>query len=76
MQKFLTDLPVYSCLTCFGLSFIPSSEAGVQLRQWFKSPEYGVSAMTFIEYFIDMLSWILSSFLPDFYYLRLLRYVI
>jgi hypothetical protein len=37
-------LSIYSCLTCFGLSFSPSSEAGVQIRQWFKSPGYGVSA--------------------------------
>jgi hypothetical protein len=37
-------LSIYFCLTCFGLSFSPSSEAGVQLRQWFKSPGYGVSA--------------------------------
>jgi hypothetical protein len=28
----------------FRLSFSPSSEAGVQLRQWFKCPGYGVSA--------------------------------
>src|SRR5215475_2241803 len=28
----------------FRLSIIPFSEAGVQLRQWFKSPGYGVSA--------------------------------
>jgi hypothetical protein len=34
---------IYFCLTCFGLSFSPCSEAGVQLRQWFKSPGYGVS---------------------------------
>jgi hypothetical protein len=27
----------------FGLAFSPSSEAGVQLRQCFKSPGYGVS---------------------------------
>jgi hypothetical protein len=35
---------IYICLTFFGLSFNPSSEAGVQLRQLFKSPGYGVSA--------------------------------
>jgi hypothetical protein len=34
MYKFL----IYFCLTCFRLSFSPSSEEGVQLRQWFKSP--------------------------------------
>jgi hypothetical protein len=35
---------IYFCLTRFGLSFSPSSEAGVQLRHWFKSSGYGVSA--------------------------------
>jgi hypothetical protein len=43
MHKFLIYLSIYFCLTCFGLSFSPSSEAGVQLRQWFKFPGYGVS---------------------------------
>jgi hypothetical protein len=37
-------LYIHFCLTCFGLSFISSLEAGVQLRQWFKPPGYGVSA--------------------------------
>jgi hypothetical protein len=32
------------CLTCFGPSCSPSSEAVVQFRQWFKSPGYGISA--------------------------------
>jgi preprotein translocase subunit SecG len=41
MHKFLIYLSIYFCLTCFGLSFSPSSEAGVQLRQWFKSAGYG-----------------------------------
>jgi hypothetical protein len=36
-------LSIYLCLTCFGLSLSPSSEAGVQIRQWFKSPGYGIS---------------------------------
>jgi hypothetical protein len=45
MHKFLIYLSIYFCLTCFGLSFNPSSEAGVQLGQWFKSPGYGVSAL-------------------------------
>jgi hypothetical protein len=36
MHKFLTHLSIYFCLICFGLSFSPSSEAGVQLRQWFQ----------------------------------------
>jgi hypothetical protein len=34
MHKFLINLSIYFCLTCFGLSCSPSSEAGVQLRQW------------------------------------------
>jgi hypothetical protein len=44
IHKFLIYLSIYFCLTCFGLYFSPSSEAGVQLRQWFKSAGYGVSA--------------------------------
>jgi hypothetical protein len=44
MHKFLIYLSIYFCLTCLGLSVSPSSEAGVQIRQWFKSPGYGVSA--------------------------------
>ena len=44
MHKFLINLSIYFCLTCFGFSFSPSSEAGVQFRQWFKSLGYGVSA--------------------------------
>jgi hypothetical protein len=43
MHKFLIYLSIYFCLTCLGLSFSPSSEAGVQLRKWFKSPGYGDS---------------------------------
>jgi hypothetical protein len=35
----LIYLSIYFCLTYFGLSFSPSSEAGVQLQQWFKSAE-------------------------------------
>jgi E3 ubiquitin-protein ligase DOA10 len=46
MPKFLIYLSVYFCLTHIGLSFSPSSEAGVQLRQWFKSPVYDVGADT------------------------------
>jgi hypothetical protein len=37
MQNCLIYLSIYFCLTCFGLSFNPSSEVGVQLRQWLKS---------------------------------------
>jgi hypothetical protein len=44
MHKFLIYLSIYFCLTCFGLSFSPSSEAGLQIREWFKSPGYGASA--------------------------------
>jgi hypothetical protein len=44
MHKFLIYLSIYFYLICFGLSFSPSSEAGVQLRKWFKFPGYGVSA--------------------------------
>jgi hypothetical protein len=35
MDKFLIYVSIYACVTCFGLSFSSSSEAGVQLRQWF-----------------------------------------
>jgi hypothetical protein len=31
MHKFIIYVSIYFCLTCFGLSFSPSSEAGVQL---------------------------------------------
>jgi hypothetical protein len=44
MHTFLIYLSIYFCLTRFGLSFSPSSEADVQHRQCFKSPGYGVSA--------------------------------
>jgi hypothetical protein len=37
------SVSIYLCLTCFGLSFSPSLEAGVQFWQWLKSPGYGVS---------------------------------
>jgi hypothetical protein len=43
IHKFLICLSIHFCLTCFGLSFSPSSEAGVLLRQWFKSAGYGVT---------------------------------
>jgi hypothetical protein len=36
VHKFLIYPSIHFCLTCFGLSFSPSSEAGVQFRQWFK----------------------------------------
>jgi hypothetical protein len=42
LHKLLIYLSVYFCFACFGLSFSPSSGAGVPLRQWFKSPGYGV----------------------------------
>jgi hypothetical protein len=47
-------LCIYFCLTCFGLSFSPSSEAGVQLRQWLKPPDYGVSARALGLYLADL----------------------
>jgi hypothetical protein len=50
MHKFLIYPSIYFCLTCFGFSFSPSSEAGVQIRQWFKSPGYGVSAQATAEF--------------------------
>jgi hypothetical protein len=43
MHNFLIYLSIYFCLTCFGLSFSPSAEAGGQLQQWFRSAGYGVS---------------------------------
>jgi hypothetical protein len=53
MHKFLMYLSICFCLTCFGLSFSPSSEAGVQLGQWFKSPGYGVSARALTPYLVN-----------------------
>jgi hypothetical protein len=50
MHKFLIYVYIYFCLTCFGLSFSPSSEAGVQIRQWFKSHGYGISDRTLTPY--------------------------
>jgi hypothetical protein len=50
MHKFYFYFSIYFCLTYFRLSFIPSSEAGVQLRQWFKSLGYGVSARALTPY--------------------------
>jgi hypothetical protein len=47
-------LSIYYCLTCFGLSFSPSSETGVQLRQWFKTLGYGVSARALTPYPRDL----------------------
>jgi hypothetical protein len=44
MHTFLIYLSIYFWLTYFRLSFSPTSEAGVQLRQWFKSIGYDVSA--------------------------------
>jgi hypothetical protein len=53
MHKFLNlfCLSIHFCLTCCGISFNPSSEAGVQVRrQWFKSLGYGVSALVLTLY--------------------------
>jgi hypothetical protein len=38
----------------FRASFSPSSETDVQLRQWFKSPGYGVSARVLTPYPADL----------------------
>jgi hypothetical protein len=64
MHKFLIYLSIYFCLTCFGLSFSPSSEAGVQLRQWFKSPGYGVSARVLTPYPGNLHAYYVSWLLP------------
>jgi hypothetical protein len=53
MHKFFIYLSIYFCLTCFGLSFSPSSEPGVQFRQWFSSPGYGASALALTPYLGD-----------------------
>jgi hypothetical protein len=50
MLKYLINLSIYFCLTYFGLSFSPSSEAGEQFRQRFKSSGYGVSARVLTPY--------------------------
>jgi hypothetical protein len=54
MHKFLIYLFIYFRLTCFGLSVSPSSEAGVQFRQWFKFSGYGISAQTLTPYPADL----------------------
>jgi hypothetical protein len=69
MHKFLIYLSIYFCLTCFGLSFSPSSEASVQLRQWFKSPEYGVSARALLPHTLTMDSMWVSASTTCFIYL-------
>jgi hypothetical protein len=51
MHKFLIYLSIYFCLTCFELSFRPSSEAGVQFRQWFKSRVWCQRPGLFFVYF-------------------------
>jgi hypothetical protein len=56
IHKFLIYLSIYFSLTCFGLSFSPSSQAGVQLRQWFKSPGYGVSARALTPYPVSIVT--------------------
>jgi hypothetical protein len=54
MHKFLIYLSIYFCLTWFELSFSPSSGAGVQIRQWFKSPGYGISVQALTPYPADL----------------------
>jgi hypothetical protein len=67
MHKFLIYLSIYFCLTCFGLSFSTSSEADVQLRQWFKSAGYRVSARALTPYPVDCaLRWSLYIFKHTF----------
>jgi hypothetical protein len=61
MHKFLIYLAIYFCLTYFTLSFSPSSEAGVQLQQWFKSRGYDVSARALTP---CALSWSLYNLIP------------
>jgi hypothetical protein len=48
--QLFNNLSIYFSLSCFELSFSTSSEAGVQLRQWFKSPGYGVRARALTQY--------------------------
>jgi hypothetical protein len=50
MHNFLICVSIYFCLTRFEFSFNPSLEAGLQLRQLFKSSEYGVSARALTPY--------------------------
>jgi hypothetical protein len=54
MHEFLICLSIYFCLTCFVLSFSPSSEVGVQIQQWFRSPGYGVSPRALTPYPADL----------------------
>jgi hypothetical protein len=46
------NLCIYLLLR-FGSSFSPSSELGVQFRQWFKFPGYGVSARELTPYTVN-----------------------
>jgi hypothetical protein len=61
MHKFLIYLSTYFCFTCFGLSLSPSSDAGVQIRQWFRLPEYDVSVRALIPYHGDLNHWSLYN---------------
>jgi hypothetical protein len=54
MQKFLINLSIYFSLTCFGFSFSPSSETGVQLWPWFKSFGYSVSVRALTLFFRNL----------------------
>jgi hypothetical protein len=74
MHKFLIYLSIYFCLTCFGLSFSPSSEADVQLRQWFKSPGYEVSARAVTPYPGDVMHFLFNLLrIKALYMFRALR---
>jgi hypothetical protein len=48
MHKFVIYLLIYFCLICFGLSFNPSSEAGIKLRRG-SSPGYDVGTRARME---------------------------
>jgi hypothetical protein len=77
MHTFLIYLSIYFCLTCFGLSLSPFSEACVQIRQWFKSTGYGVSARALTPYpdpgipeLFPLLSKVYFLIPPGFNYIR------
>jgi hypothetical protein len=53
-KRVLINLSIHFCLACFRLSFIPSSEADVQFRQWFNSRGYGISAQALTPYSGDL----------------------
>jgi hypothetical protein len=72
-DKFLNlfYLSIYFFLTCFRLSFSPSSEAGVQLLQWFKSPRHGVSARARMETYSSILARELTPYIGELNHCRI-----